>query len=90
MITMNVVYALIAWPAGVVADTFPDQLRRTAFGLFNLARGVALFMASIIAGSLWSTFRPAATFSAGTGFAAIAFIGMLLYRPKPTGPRPVE
>jgi MFS family permease len=38
----------------LVADTAPEPLRGTAFGIFNLVSGVALLLASIIAGALWS------------------------------------
>jgi predicted MFS family arabinose efflux permease len=60
----------------LVADAAPAQLRGTAFGVFNLASGVALFAASVIAGALWSALGAAATFGAGALFAAIAWIGL--------------
>jgi MFS family permease len=61
----------------LVADTAPADLLGTAFGLFNLVSGVALLLASIIAGSLWSLAGPSATFLAGAAFAAVAAIGLL-------------
>lgn len=67
----------------LVADAAPDELRGTAFGLFNLVSGGAVLLASVIAGGLWSAFGPSATFIAGAGFAAIAAAGLLLYRPRP-------
>ena len=69
----------------LVADAAPAALRGTAFGIFNLVSGVALLMASVIAGSLWSAYGPAVTFVAGAGFAAIAALGLLLYRPADRG-----
>ncbi|MGR9074262.1 MAG: MFS transporter [Gammaproteobacteria bacterium] len=66
----------------LVADTAPEALRGTAFGVFNLVTGGALLLASVIAGSLWSVYGAPATFVAGASFAAIAAIGMLFYRPK--------
>jgi hypothetical protein len=36
-----------------------------------------LLVASVLAGSLWTAFGPAATFIAGGAFAGIALIGML-------------
>ncbi len=66
----------------LVADTAPAELRGTAFGIFNLVSGGALLLASIIAGSLWSVFGASATFIAGALFAALAAMGLLLYRPK--------
>ena len=64
----------------LVADTAPDDLLGTAFGIFNLVSGGALLLASIIAGSVWSTFGAPATFIAGATFAALAATGLLLYR----------
>ena len=67
----------------LVADAAPEALRGTAFGLFNLVSGGAVLLASVIAGGLWSAFGPTATFIAGAGFAALAAVGLLLYRPGP-------
>jgi MFS family permease len=64
----------------LVADTAPADLRGTAFGIFNLVSGAALLLASVIAGSLWSMFGASATFIAGASFAALAAMGLLLYR----------
>jgi MFS family permease len=66
--------------AKLVADTAPHELRGTAFGVFNLMSGVALLLASVIAGALWSAFGPDATFAAGAAFAAVATAGLLFYR----------
>ena len=67
--------------ATLVADTAPPTLRGTAFGLFNLMSGIALLVASVVAGVLWEWLGPAATFWAGAGFTALALGGLLL-RPK--------
>jgi MFS family permease len=64
----------------LVADTAPVRLRGTGFGIFNLVGGVALLMASVIAGLLWSTLGPSATFLAGAGFSLLAGTGLLSYR----------
>ncbi len=61
----------------LVADTAPVELVGTAFGLFNLVSGGALLLASLIAGYLWSSFGPSATFLAGAFFASVAAIGLL-------------
>jgi len=68
--------------AKLVADTAPEDLRGTAFGVFNFVTGVSLFLASLIAGSLWTAFGAPATFYAGAGFALLAATGLLLYRPR--------
>jgi MFS family permease len=61
----------------LVADTAPKELVGTGFGIFNLASGGALLLASVIAGSLWNSFGASATFLAGAVFATIAAIGLL-------------
>ena len=64
----------------LVVDAAPADLRGTALGMFNLITGAALLVASILAGSLWTAFGPAATFIAGGTFAVIALIGMLSWQ----------
>jgi MFS family permease len=64
--------------ARLVADTTSARLRGSAFGLFNLAAGVALFVASAAAGLIWSAFGPAMTFSAGALAAAVAAAVVLI------------
>ena len=39
--------------ATMVADTAPADLRGTAYGFFNLASGLAMLIASVLAGFLW-------------------------------------
>ncbi|MGE5547457.1 MAG: MFS transporter [Solirubrobacterales bacterium] len=58
--------------SSLVADASPPDLRGTAFGVFHLASGAALLVASVIAGALWSALGPAATFEAGAAFSAVA------------------
>ena len=64
----------------LVADNAPVHLRGTAFGVFNLVSGIALLLASVIAGALWSGFGAPATFLAGAAFAAATAVGLLAYR----------
>lgn len=61
--------------ATLVADVAPAELRGSAFGLFNLATGVTMLAASVIAGWLWDAYGPSATFLAGAIFTVIAFVG---------------
>ena len=68
--------------AALVAAAAPADLRGTAFGVFNLVCGIVLLVASALAGWLWSAIGPAATFYAGAGFTAIAWIAYLLYGRK--------
>ncbi len=63
--------------SALVADVAPADLRGTAFGIFNLVTGVALLLASLTAGGLWTAIGPAMTFYAGAAFSAVALIGLL-------------
>jgi MFS family permease len=58
--------------ATMVADAAPSDLRGTAFGLFNLVSGIALLLASGLAGLLWDRLGPAATFHAGALLCLLA------------------
>lgn len=66
--------------AALVADAAPEELRGTAFGVFNLVSGVAMLAASIIAGSLWDVTGPAGTFLAGAAFTAVALAALPFVR----------
>jgi MFS family permease len=60
--------------ATLVAAAAPENLRGTAFGVFNLVSGGFLLLASVIAGSLWSVYGAYATFMAGAVFSVITLI----------------
>jgi len=62
--------------ATMVADTAPADLRGTAFGFFNLASGIAMLVASVVAGFLWDRLGAPVTFCAGAVFCAIALAGL--------------
>jgi MFS family permease len=64
--------------ATMVADTAPADLRGTAFGMFNLVSGLALLVASALAGWLWDTHGATATFEGGAVLAALALLGLAL------------
>lgn len=66
--------------ATMVAGSAPADLRGTAFGLFNLASGIAMLLASGIAGWLWQSMGPQSTFLAGAGFSAAALLLLALQR----------
>jgi MFS family permease len=66
--------------SALVADTAPPELRGTAFGMFNLATGLAMLVASVIAGSLWDNIGPRGTFLAGALFTAAALAALPLLR----------
>ena len=64
----------------LVADVAPAELRGTAFGVFNLVNGVAVLVASTVAGALWSRYGYSATFIGGALFAALTAVGVLFTR----------
>jgi MFS family permease len=64
--------------SALVADTAPEDLRGTAFGVFHLVTGGALLAASTLAGVLWQWFGSSATFAAGAVFAGVAAIGLMV------------
>lgn len=66
--------------AKLVADASPEHLRGSGFGFFNLASGIAMLFASLVAGVLWSSFGPQATFLTGAIFALLALALMRLRR----------
>jgi MFS family permease len=68
----------------LVASHAPAELRGTAFGVFNLVTGGILLLASLLAGFLWSSYGPSATFLAGAVFSMIALIGLLARRLQST------
>lgn len=62
--------------ATMVADATPGDLRGTAFGVFNLVRGVAMLLASGFAGWMWEQRGAPATFYAGVVFSVLALMGL--------------
>lgn len=62
--------------ATMVADTAPADLRGTAYGFFNLASGVAMLVASALAGLLWDRMGASFTFHAGAMFCVLALAGL--------------
>jgi hypothetical protein len=60
----------------LVADSAPAGLCGTAIGFFNLLTGVAMLVASVIAGVLWDAAGPAATSLAGAALALLTLAGL--------------
>jgi MFS family permease len=60
--------------ATMVAATAPADLRGTAFGFFNLLSGLALLLASVLAGLLWDRLGASSTFFAGAIFCVLALV----------------
>jgi MFS family permease len=68
--------------AKMVADTAPKDLRGTAYGFFNLVSGIAMLIASILAGLLWDRYGASFTFYAGAAFC-LATLLLLFIRNNP-------
>ncbi len=62
--------------ARMVVDASPADLRGTAFGFFNLMTGIAMLIASVLAGHVWDDFGAAYTFYVGAGISALALVGL--------------
>ena len=71
--------------AALVADTAPRELRGTAFGWLSLVQGIALLVASGMAGLLWDRFGAQAPFYAALAPIAIALV-LALGLPRPASP----
>lgn len=64
--------------ATMIADAAPAALRGTAFGFFNLMSGMALLLASALAGWLWDRYGAPATFVTGAALSGAALLVLLL------------
>jgi MFS family permease len=71
--------------ATLIAETAPAELRGTAFGMFNLMTGVALLVASVVAGALWDITGPQGTFLAGAAFTVLTLAGLFGIRGRLRG-----
>ena len=60
--------------ATMVAAASPENLRGTAFGVFNLASGLSMLAASVLAGFLWDTVGPSAPFLASGAACVLALV----------------
>ena len=66
--------------AAMVAHTATADLRGTAYGAFNLVSGVAMLLASVVAGALWDSLGASATFLTGAIFSALALLVLARWR----------
>ena len=62
--------------ATMVAHAAPADLRGTAFGLFNLLSGLAMLIASALAGLLWDRFGAYFTYIAGALLCLLGLAGI--------------
>ena len=66
--------------AAMVANSAAKDLRGSAFGIFNMLRGLVLLAASVIAGLLWDQAGPRATFGFASVLALLTVAVLLLLR----------
>jgi len=69
--------------ATMVAATAPADMRGTAFGFFNLLSGLAMLLASVLAGLLWDTGGASTTFLVGAAFCLLALLLLAMRRMFP-------
>lgn len=62
--------------ARMVADTATADLYGTAFGFFYLISGIAMLVASLVAGLLWDQLGASYTFYAGAAFSFITLLAL--------------
>ena len=62
--------------ATMVADAAPADLRGTAFGFFSLVSGLAMLLASVLAGLFWDRLGASSTFYLGATFCVLALLGL--------------
>jgi len=67
--------------AAMVAHTAPKDLRGTAYGVFNLVSGIAMLIASVLAGLLWDKAGAASTFYAGAGICVATLLLLGIAKP---------
>jgi MFS family permease len=60
--------------AAMIADTAPADLRGTAYGFFSLITGIAMLIASVLAGMLWDLFSSRIAFLGGAAFSTVALL----------------
>jgi MFS family permease len=76
--------------AAMIAEVTPPELKGTAFGLFNLASGLFLLLASVIAGGLWEAYGPSTTFGLGAVISLSALVMLVSLAPSETEAKRIE
>ena len=72
--------------SATVADAAPENMRATAFGIYEMAVGLSTFIASTAAGALWMVGGPGLTFGVSGCIAAVSVLLLLLWpMPKTIG-----
>jgi MFS family permease len=76
--------------ATMISEVTPPELKGTAFGLFNLASGLFMLLASVIAGGLWEAYGPSMTFGIGAVLSLSALVMLVSLAPSETGAKHIE
>lgn len=77
---MGVSYGLLK---AAIADAAPENLRGTAFGIYDFVIGLATFVASALAGLCWTIGGPTLTFEIGAGLAGTGLLMILIWPGSP-------
>ena len=72
--------------ATMVADTAPEDLRGTAYGVFNLVSGLGMLVASMLAGALWDSFGAPSTFYSGAVLCVLSLALLSLHAGRRMAP----
>lgn len=64
----------------LIADATPTDLKGTAFGLFNCVSGIAMLLASAVAGWIWQRYGADVTFYTGAVLSFAALLMLLTQR----------
>jgi len=73
---MGLSYGLLK---AAIADVAPERLRGTAFGIYDCVIGITTFLASAVAGWIWSVGGSGLTFVIGAALAAGALLAVLIW-----------
>ena len=65
----------------LVADFAPAEMKATVLGAYHTSIGIVRLASGLVAGFLWVTFMPQATFAFGAIAATGATIGLFFWKP---------
>lgn len=68
--------------SAMIVDASGEQRRGTAFGVYGLASGVGLLVASVVAGAVWDGWGGQSTFALGGVLAALTLAAAMFWMPR--------
>ena len=68
--------------SAMIVDASGAQRRGTAFGVYGLASGVGLLVASVVAGAVWDGWGGQSTFALGGVLAVLTLAAAMLWMPR--------